>query len=274
MNKTRDLKFYGLVCLITFALVFIGFHFLQAQVEKKDKPADKGKGKPAEVNWGVSIPVKDEGFSLYGQNKETYWNNDGDIQVDVVKSTHPGKEKIPHYIFQFVLSNDEIWAGFQNVVFDDLLSPDQDRLSCIFPSCDGYGAPDCMACFLTGQHPRSGYHHLRIAFSIHDYEIEDLDIGEIHHALHELDTISISVWYSSDCFQEYHNLGNWVRPADGLFIEKFADNVWKITVSQPLTFRETYCEEIPTGKGNRTKKETYTPLSATGLFNFEMYWIK
>lgn len=45
MNKIRNLKFFGLVCILAFTLVFIGFHFLQAQVEKKDKPP--GKGKPA-----------------------------------------------------------------------------------------------------------------------------------------------------------------------------------------------------------------------------------
>ena len=44
MNKIRNLKFFGLVCLLTFALVFIGFHLLQAQVGTKGKP-DKPPGK-------------------------------------------------------------------------------------------------------------------------------------------------------------------------------------------------------------------------------------
>jgi len=39
MNKIRNLKFFGLVCILAFALVIIGFHFLQAQVKATGKPA-------------------------------------------------------------------------------------------------------------------------------------------------------------------------------------------------------------------------------------------
>jgi hypothetical protein len=274
MTKTRKLKLTGFMCILSFALVFIVLNSLQAVEQGKGKPP--GKGKPGDVNWGVQIP--ETSHNMYGKEPGyIYWNNDGDIEVDVVKSRHPSKEKIPHYIFQLRLSNEENWAGFQNVYFYDYdpESPDPDNPSCIFPvPCDGLGAPECMECFLEGQHPRAGYQQLRISFAIHDYEIEDMTVGVPYQAIHELDTISISVWYSSDCFQPYHNLSNWVRPATGLFIERMAENRWKISVRQPLNFRETYCEEVPTGKGNKTKQVIYTPLIATGDFDFEMDWIK
>ena len=92
----------------------------------------------------------------------------------------------------------------------------------------------------------------------------------------DMDTISFSVWYSSDCYQTYHNIGNWVRPIEGLSIKKIAENEWRIFVNQSLYVRESYCEEVPTGKGKskKTKREIYTPLAATGDFNFQMDWIK
>lgn len=46
MNKFRNIKFISLVCILAFALVFIGFHFLQAQ-GKPDKDKPPGKVKPA-----------------------------------------------------------------------------------------------------------------------------------------------------------------------------------------------------------------------------------
>lgn len=45
MNKFRILKLIGLVCILAVFLVFIGYHFLQAQ-GKPDKDKPPGKGKP------------------------------------------------------------------------------------------------------------------------------------------------------------------------------------------------------------------------------------
>ena len=263
---------------MSFTLVFIGLNFLQAEQQGKGKPSDKGK--PEDVNWGVRIP--DSSINMYGMGSDyTYWDNDGDIRVDVEKLRSYGKEKTSYYVFQLRLYyNPDIWFSFQNVVFDD--PPDfldLDNPSCVFPEppepCAGYGAPYCMACFLNGQHPRSGYQQLRISFSFHNLEIEEMTAGgDEYHALHDSNTISISVWYSSDCFQQYHNVGNWVQPAVGLFIKRETDDIWKISVRQPLTFRESYCVEEPIGKGNKTKQVRYTPLIATGDFDFEMDWIK
>ncbi|NOR52692.1 MAG: hypothetical protein GQ536_01190, partial [Candidatus Aminicenantes bacterium] len=71
MNKIRNLKFFGLVCILAFILVFIGFHFLQAQVEKKDKPP--GKGKPApEPN--PLIELKSGDIITTEENALRVWN--------------------------------------------------------------------------------------------------------------------------------------------------------------------------------------------------------
>ena len=273
MNKIQKLKSIGFVCILSFALVFIVLNSLQAVEQGKGKPPDKGK--PGDVNWGVQIP--ETSINLYGKEPGyTYWDNDGDIRVDVAKLKPYGKDKTFYYVFQLTLYNPDVWIGFQDVVFNyppDFLDPDNP--SCIFPEpCEGYEPPGCMSCFLNGPHPRAGYHHLRMFFSFNNFEIEDMAVGDIYQASHEKDTISISAWYSSDCFQTYHNLGNWVRPATGLFLEKIDDNEWKISVNQPLTFRESYCEEESIGKGNKTKQVIYTPLIATGYFNFEMDWIR
>lgn len=46
MNKTQKLKLIGLVCILSFALVFIGLNLLQAEEQGKNKPPDKGKPEP------------------------------------------------------------------------------------------------------------------------------------------------------------------------------------------------------------------------------------
>ena len=46
MNKTQKLKLIGFVCILSFALVFIGLNLLQAEEQGKSKPPDKGKPEP------------------------------------------------------------------------------------------------------------------------------------------------------------------------------------------------------------------------------------
>lgn len=69
MNKVRNLKFFGLVCILTFALVFIGFHFLQAQGKpKKDKPPGKPAPKPnplIELKSGDIVTTESNALSVW-----------------------------------------------------------------------------------------------------------------------------------------------------------------------------------------------------------------
>lgn len=62
MGKFRSLRLFGLVSILSFALVFIGFNFVQGQVKTQDKPP--GKNKPPEYVW--SVVIVDGPFALQG----------------------------------------------------------------------------------------------------------------------------------------------------------------------------------------------------------------
>lgn len=73
MNKIRNLKLFSLVCILAFALVFIGFHFLQAQGNsKKDKPPGKPKPPPPELSldYGDIITTEENALRVWKVNND------------------------------------------------------------------------------------------------------------------------------------------------------------------------------------------------------------
>lgn len=262
MKNLFGLKRFFFLGMIVFFLILSDIAFVRAQ-------------KTEEANWGVQIP--ETSANLYGMPGYTYVNmgRQSDVYVDVVKLAKRPKDFYNQ--IQFVLGNPDIWVGFHNVSFYNWSFPDEDKPYCIFPEgCDEPPAPLCMECFLNKTHPRSGYSHLRIAFMIFNVDMETLPIGQKVQATNPLDTISFSVWYTSDCSvpDPYHNMSNWVRPAEGLWIERISENTWRISVDQDLDVNESYCEMNPAAKGKRNTTISYHPLTATAHFNFQMDFIK
>lgn len=102
MEKFRGLRLFGLVTILTFTLVLIGFNFVQEQVKTQDKP-DKppGKDKGDEVEYAWSAVILDGPFSISGVGNKTYPEEDpkigwvyntphADINITVgVKVVHP-----------------------------------------------------------------------------------------------------------------------------------------------------------------------------------------
>ena len=76
MEKFRGLRVFVLVPILTFALVFVVFNFVQGQVKTQDKP-DKppGKNKPPEYAW--SVVIVDGIFALQGGQGATVYAGDG-----------------------------------------------------------------------------------------------------------------------------------------------------------------------------------------------------
>ena len=76
MNKFRNFKLISLFCILAFALVFIGFHFLQAQGNsKKDKPPGKPKPPPPELSLDYGDIV------TTGSDAVSVWRHPGDIPI-------------------------------------------------------------------------------------------------------------------------------------------------------------------------------------------------
>jgi len=283
MNKVRNLKFFGLVSILAFALVFIGFHLLQAQVETKSKRKPK-----EEVYWSVIIP-ETEGNMLYGMKEEDgtihkYVSNEKDW-ISLVKLGYRGKEGRGFYYQINFWIHPPTQAGFQNVNFYvDRWKYDL-GIPCRFPfDCLNVSAPDCLQCFLNNRHPHPEYTSFRIYFAIFDFDIEGMEPYGLSSPIVNLSDYEghygFSMWYSSECSPDvlYHNVTSTVgvpprSPIDGLFIQRIDENKWRIFVDRDIDVKEIYCEE-ETGKGRNLRRVYRTPVAGTANFNFQMDWNK
>jgi len=100
MSKFRNLKLFSLVCILAFALVFIGFHFLQAQGKPdKDKPPGKPKPPPPalSLDYGDIVTTESNALRVWNYNEAPYdpiWSTEspgyrsvavGDVDGDGMK---------------------------------------------------------------------------------------------------------------------------------------------------------------------------------------------
>ena len=98
MKKFRNLKCISLVCILVFALVFIGFNFLQAQGKPdKDKPPGKPKPPPPELSldYGDIVTTESNALRVWEYiNPDPKWSTDtpgyssvavGDVDGDDVR---------------------------------------------------------------------------------------------------------------------------------------------------------------------------------------------
>lgn len=187
MKKNKNLKFFGLIAILTVALVFIGIDFVQGQVKTQGKP-DKppGKGKPEKYAWNAVI--LDGPFSIKGLGVpidipevgvDGWVLNDSDPNVNVwVEIREAGSNYgaffrieifYPAQIdFDYFL-NQDAWPTAEKIE-DALEYPELNEgityLPCRYPGCEGEidcSNPFCMFNFLLNHnHPHPAYKKVRL----------------------------------------------------------------------------------------------------------------
>ena len=152
MNKFHKLKLFGMVAILTVALIFIGINLLDAHVQITGKGKGSKKPKPTkeEATWTVAIPGESSLCNLYGlpelDEDNIYQNKEKPGRVDVTVEKKKGG-KSAEYLLRLT-----IWysveedgtcipggpkVGFQNV--DLTLSGELEHVvwheyPCFFPN--------------------------------------------------------------------------------------------------------------------------------------------
>lgn len=176
MKKTLDFKLYG-VAMLTFALVFIGFNFVQGQVTTHGKPP--GKGKPGQYTWSAVIldgyGIRVPGDYTYEEGGYKGWifdDSDPNVMVRVENRSAPFDEGVEMYWTRFHL---ELFPPIQvdlDIVQDEAhfygIKPDEEK--CIYPEDipDQYPEldPYSMLRFMQDElHPHSGYESVYFRFN-------------------------------------------------------------------------------------------------------------
>ncbi len=262
MKKFGKLKLFGLVIILTIALVFMAINFLEAK-------------KPQKWIWSLKIPG--ESYNLFGY-QDVYENTEN---VYVGAKKFKGGPTTGYYLSLDIKNNqtDQTCAeevtlgkiGFQNLWFIDW---DVDKgLCCHFPPKDNCGItpPDCMECFLEQYpHPNCGYYSVTLIIRV-DYDIEKINTGRM---VSSSGKVYIDVRNTFDVLEDddsdYHN----ILSADDVIMEIYRDDpdTWTVTIND----YETYFEENYKVKKKKGKKnwESKNPLRAKTLFSFVTTWIR
>jgi len=301
MKKFSKLKTFGLVFILTGALIFIGINFLEAK-------------KPPEVQWEVTIPTLNEaltsGYNLYGTNGGSYVDDDTYVKVSVEKR----RGKDPYYLFKLKLYNwdgttclpgdvypkpGEFTIGFQGIVLNpEVEYPDEGP--CGFPVCSELGEPSCMECFLNNyEHPSSwacvwcetherlenrGYQRVYLQIKVFD-DIENIEGtgNTVRTGLYMAVSTRIILADGQDYWHdiEIHRPGDYDLFAT---VDRVNEDSWKMTwgfQETKIVFEETYMEFVgevkPKGKSGRSHYhyEEYTPMIATAdQFSFQTTWTR
>ena len=162
MKKFHKLKLFGMVAILTVALVFIGINLLDAQVEITTKGGKKPKPPKEEATWTVAIPGSQtsEGLdcNLYGL-PETDADNTYQDEMDrvhvIVEKKKGGKEYllrlfIYHSVYEGVCEELPYphQIGFQNLDLVNVRHSQEgyyvvpEEFPCFFPNYQDYTG-DC-----------------------------------------------------------------------------------------------------------------------------------
>jgi hypothetical protein len=171
MKKNVSLKYFGLIAILTVALVFIGIDFVQGQVKTQGKPnKPPGKGKYV---WSVVI-LDDSELGLKGiiddiDRHDTTWpgwvydDSESNVNVEV---------ELRHYPFDGTYQTRFSLEIFSPVQVDLDLIPygthfyenTPDAL-CIYPGGYDEDDPFSMFCFMQhSYHPHPGYEKIYFRF--------------------------------------------------------------------------------------------------------------
>lgn len=175
MGKFRSLRLFGLVSILSFALVFIGFNFVQGQVKTQDKPP--GKGKPGSYTWSAVIL---DGYGI--QVPEPYTYEEGGYQGWIFDDSDPNVMVRVEIRSAFFGGEEMYWTRFHLELFPPI-QIDLDIVNygahfyeetpdamCIYP--EDYvgqypeGDPNSMFRFMQDElHPHSGYESVYFRFN-------------------------------------------------------------------------------------------------------------
>lgn len=201
MKKFRNLKFFGLVAVLTFALVFIGINFVQGQVKiQKGKPPHAGPNKEKYVWSAVILDGQEFGLKGVADDIERY---DGDwpgwvyddsesnvsVGVEIRRAPFGGVDKYWTRFYLEILYPVQI--DFDFIPYNAWFYPDTPDALCKYPGCDGYLGcdgvknPFCMFDFMQNcLHPHPDYHKVRFGFAT-DRSVNQNEIDYEQWTYHE-----------------------------------------------------------------------------------------
>ena len=284
MKKFGKLKLFGLVAILTIALVFMAINFLEAN-------------KPQQWEWEVYIPGAgaEEGWNLYA------YNADGNPYGNLFKDTDPIFVRVKRirrtpYSFRLMIEKDQEnkeKIGFQSLGLTSRNDVDPSgEGACSFPdygSCPNTSdVPGCMKYFLENYaHPYidpDNYYDYKIFVLIItvDCDIESmakyevvLPSGNVHIEIVKTDSV-----LSEGC-EDLHNIvvNRDVDEGSGVItITKLSKDSWEITVdttvyleNYTIYFTEAYWGYRGKGKG---KLVTEKPIRAKAPFKFITTWTR
>jgi len=165
MRTNRRVWSVSLVLLLIAALALLGSN----PAEAKKRP------KPPPAQWEVEIPWCTDGFNLCGQTTNIYveTSDEDGVAVDVGsfrdRETGLQMSEFTLVVYMcdwpdacFINGTQPGQITLQNFVFGDFFEADETLYPCKFPegSMDGCGVdpPQCLQCFINGEHPYSNNH--------------------------------------------------------------------------------------------------------------------
>lgn len=284
MKKFGRLKLFGLVVILTMALIFMAINFLEAK-------------KPLQWEWEVYIPGVSTEWNLYAYDVDGFpsgnlFTDTGPIFVRVKRIRN-----VP-YSFTLSIDNDprenEEKIGFEglDLVFND--DKPSGEGPCSFPDygpCQGLYdyAPYCMQSFLeTYPHPytndtNENYDYETFWLSIDvDCDIEGMNpqetlspSGNVHIEIHKTDSV-----LPGGC-GDLHGIvvGRDVdEGSEVITITKLTKDSWRIEVdttvdteNDTINFVEVYWDYQGKGKGKFVTKK---PIRAKAPFKFTTMWTR
>ncbi len=303
MKKFHGLKLLGLVFILAFAFVFIGFNLVQGQVKiQKGKPPHAGDQK---YTWSVVIldgpasGIKGIGESTFiPEAKQKGWSfSDSDPNVNVrIETSFSRRSKLYITVFSFEIFY-PAQVDFEVKPIYAKLYDNPDAL-CKYPEDIFSKEPWSMFNFMQdSHHPHPSYDKVSFRFYTDRSPIqEEVDFtrwpNDYHYRYLDFSTnISGSVPYqpaSVPCEEydvfEYSNirfggswLGDWHGEGDYGYFERNGEDVWKVVVGMEKDPDYDYTDGPGIGDdawvedsydicmtSNANKKKTY---SQTGYVN-------
>jgi hypothetical protein len=283
MKKFGKLKLFGLVAILTIALVFMAINFLEAK-------------KPVRWEWDVRIPGEGADVNLYAY--DTYGEAVGNTFTDTDSIfVRVKKSRRTPYSFRLQIVKDQ--ENFEKIGFQELgltlrtdVKPSGNG-PCSFPDygqCPtSYEAPGCMDFFLVSYaHPytvsiddyydyEDDYEAFGLSIDV-DYDIEGMAIngavspsGNVH-----IDIVKTDSVLPTGC-KDLHNIvvaRDVVEGSGVITITKLSDNSWEIIVdteNDTIYFTEAYWGYRGKGKGKFVTKK---PIRAEAPFKFTTTWTR
>jgi len=176
MKKFRGLKVFGLVAIVTFALVFIGIEFVQGQAKtmgKPDKPPGKEKGEKyvwsAVILDGAKLGLKGKAddSERYDETWPGWVYNDSESNVNVGVEIRKGPfSGVTKYWTRFYLEIfDPVQIDLEFVPLKALVFPETPLALCKYPEGDSTDPWSMFDFMQNSDHPHMSYEKVYFKFN-------------------------------------------------------------------------------------------------------------